>query len=467
MVCNVGKLNIGGIVIDRNGTPIKTAHIRCSGNHRFDTQTDGDGRFIVEDLSPGFYTIAAEHIAHLGVVLEDVAAGTVNLRLEMPDAVTVYGRVIDASSGNPLTNYEVKCCYGPEYMRLDQGYATPEGDDDTFRLSSAKRGEVRIAARAKGYLLSFADILVGEGSEPIYGVQILLKPQADLAGSVHDEAGNPVVGALIFTGIPERPLHEDFASTQTKRDGRFDLAAQRLGHEAITVTHPEFPSLTVDVTPAHFAGQPIEIQLLAGATLECTVLENSAPAKAYVSAIPAGYDGRSPQFIHAQTREDGMCTLRGIAPGECRVQATLPSEVQMVTGAMIETVLMLERGTAEAIDFPFITGDGVLSGTIIGSAESLRLDLTVSVGNGVQRYHAFLDGVVEPGTVVGIPRLPGGPATVRVSWSADDGGHEIEHDLVLAKDATTEITLDLEAMIVAETSEFNYDDQASLTTIGE
>ncbi|MCC6696633.1 MAG: sigma-70 family RNA polymerase sigma factor [Candidatus Hydrogenedentes bacterium] len=447
LVCKIGALEIAGVVVDMRGNPIPRARIECRGNG-LDLQpwADGEGRFTVGELQAGFYTLTAEHEAHLSVTQKDITAGSTAVRIVMGDPITVTGRVIDAATGRLVIDHKIMWANSPEYIRLSELFRPSETDDGTFRLRISRLGSVRIAARAKGYLLGYADVQAEEGMAPIQNLEIALKAQADLAGYVRDATGKAVPGALIFSGVPERPMDDDFASCRSARNGSFVLPAHELGHECITVTHPEFPRVLIQLTSAHFAGEPIDVRFPDGATLECTVLQDGVPVKAFVSAVPAAYDGRNPSFTNAQTAEDGTCTLRGLPAGECRVNASLPSEAQMVTGGSIETRLTVEAGAVVPIEFQFRSGSSTLSGVFQGIARSLRVTLEIPAEQGEQRYHIFRNSGVKTGDPFGIPNLPSGPAILTLSWSGEDGGHHIEQEVVLTEGASTEVNLDLDAL---------------------
>ncbi|MFA6241552.1 MAG: carboxypeptidase-like regulatory domain-containing protein, partial [Candidatus Hydrogenedentales bacterium] len=402
---------------------------------------DGAGRFSIDQIQPGFYTLAAEHEDYLSAVQGDIAAGAVNVRLTLPDAIPVSGRVVDATTGAPLIEHEMVWVNAPEYIRLDELYKRPNSSDGSFQLRISRVGDVRIAARAQGYRMGYADIRVEEGMAPVQNLEIALKPQADLTGFVHDATGQPVVGALVFTGVPERPMDDDFASCRTGSDGHFVLEAQRLGHDSITVTHPEFPHVTVALSPAHFAGAAIDVPLASGATVECTVLQDGIPSKAFVTAVPSVHE----ESIEGQTGDDGRCMLRGLPAGECSIQVHL-----MESGAIQEARLTLDEGSGESIDFHFAKGNCALEGLFTGAAVSLYAILKIPVEQREQCYYVFRnEGGVNTGDTFEISNLPSGPASLSLSWSVEGVGHSMEQAVFLTEGAVTELNLDLGALAAA------------------
>lgn len=451
LVCKIGALGISGIVVDTRGKPIPHARIDCRGNGlQLHPQANRAGEFSVEQLQPGFYTVIAEHPDYLNGTSEEVAAGSANVRIVLPDAISVSGRVIDAATGAPLVDHETMVANSPEYIRLGELYRRSDSADGSFNIRISQLGNVFIAARAEGHRMEYVNLQVEEGMAPVHNLEIALKPQTDLSGLVHDATGNPVVGALIFSGILERPMDDNFAACKSGSDGRFVFEAQCLGHDSITVTHPDYPPVTVTVAPNHLAGDTIDVQLAYGATVECSVLCDGVPSKAYVSAISGSGDARYPQIYNGQIGDNGQYTLRGLPAGECRIQASLPTEAADMTGANQEVLLTLHEGSSETIDFHFAEGNSTLRGTIVGPATSLHMNLKIGVEQREQVYYIFLyERGAKTGDTFEIPNLPGGPATLEVFWQVADGHSGTQParvDFNLQPEAITEQEIDLQAL---------------------
>ncbi len=92
LVCQVGSEVIAGIVVDKHGETVPWARVECSGINSKSVQSDVQGRFSFEGLSPGYYRIQARRSGYRGVELADVNAGSHNVRIILPDPFRVGRR---------------------------------------------------------------------------------------------------------------------------------------------------------------------------------------------------------------------------------------------------------------------------------------------------------------------------------------------------------------------------------------
>jgi len=440
LVCQVGELTIAGEVVDSRGNPLPGARVACidlETNREARTRADGQGTFTVEGLRYGHYRVEAEHTRYLRAEQTEVTAGSHDVRLVLPDPLLVEGRVMDATTNRPVQEYELKYCYSPTFMLLEQRYEKMAGRDGAFSLKVARLGKVRIAARAEGYLLGYTDVDLEATDRGLRDVEILLQPQQDLHGIVYDQDGGPIASALIFSG----PVHEynadDYASARSGADGNFVLPAHKLGHDFISAFHPDHPKTMVALEPEHYAGEPIEIVVSTGATLVCTLLRDGVPcAKAFVSVT--GRKGHA----EGHTNADGTCTFHTLAPGEYSVRASLPLDADTSVSTIVEEerVFLRARETVE-LTMELFTGDAVLWGEILGAADRVYLQLSIDSEWGSQKYSRYFGDNLT--TEYSFSGLPAGEAVLKISWSNEGGnqsrryelmtrpGQEIRHDVQL------------------------------------
>jgi RNA polymerase sigma-70 factor (ECF subfamily) len=446
--CRVGNQYIAGVVVDERGNPM-SAEVRCGApdGSNCNTRANGAGMFMLEGLEPGSYKVTAfDWGRHIPGEPVEAKTGDTTVRLVMHDPIPVSGRVIDAESSSPVTDYEIKDCFSPFLITHDQRYQRNQSLDGTFQLSVMQTGDVRIAARAHGYSLGYADVNLKLGGGPKTDVEIRLQPQANLHGTVRNADGQPVSGALLFSGKVQRSDAEDFASARTGEDGSFVLPAGKLIGDILTVYHLDYPETAFTLEQAHWAGQPIDIRLADSSSIECTFLLDGVPTNsASVWAALDPPDRTKPEGSEV-TRQDGTCTMRGLAAGEYRLGASPPGQSPPLM-ATLETRVVLHEGESLSVLLPFQTGTAALTGNVTGNADWLNLRLEMPLPGGLQRYVMLPDGASDVIDPYLFPDLPAGPATLLISWGVEgQGGHQVKQELVLQPGAVVAHDVDLDAL---------------------
>ncbi|GMV93191.1 MAG: hypothetical protein AMXMBFR82_29690 [Candidatus Hydrogenedentota bacterium] len=446
--CSVGTGYIAGVVVDDRGNPL-TAEVRSSSPDGSDARTraNGAGMFVLEGLPAGTHRLTAfDWGRHIFGEAVEAKTGESTVRLVLHDPISVSGRVVDAKSDAPIANFEIKDCYDPGLIIHDQRYEPVRNPDGAFDLSVVQTGEVRIAARAKGYLLGFTDVQLALGQEPLTGIEIRLEPQGDLKGSVVDSEGARVSGALIFSGKVQVSDADDFASARTGSDGSFILPASKLLGDTLIVYHPDYPETEVTVDPAHRAGQPMGIRIADSVQLECAFLVDGVPATGASVSLTRDGEEKQAQRNHQVTGQDGVCRFRGLAPGVYSVSGS-PSGQALPLLISVATDLELREGESLHIDIPFETGTASVSGAIVGYADFFNVDLEIPRAYGKQRYFFISENGTNSHQRVDIPNLPAGSATLSISWGVrEQASYRVEREIQLQPGIAIDPGLDLETL---------------------
>ncbi|MCL4692613.1 MAG: RNA polymerase sigma factor [Candidatus Hydrogenedentes bacterium] len=446
--CSVGTGYIAGVVVDGRGNPL-TAEVRSSSPDGSDSRTraNGAGMFVLEGLPAGTHRLTAyDWGRHIFGEAVEAKTGESTVRLVLHDPISVSGKVVDAKSGEPIANFEIKDCYAPGLIIHDQRYEPVHNPDGAFDLSVVQTGEVRIAARAKGYLLGYTDVQLALGQEPLSGVEIHLEPHGDLNGTVVDSEGAPVSGALIFSGKVQVSDADDFASARTGSDGAFILPASKLLGDTLLVYHPDYPETEVTVEPAHRAGRPMDIQIADSVQLECAFLVDGVPVTGASVSLTRDGEEKQAQRNHQVTAQNGLCQFRGLAPGVYSVTGSPPGQ-ELPLFMSVATELELREGESVHVDLPFETGTGSVSGAIAGYADYMNVHLEIPRASGTQQYHFISEDGTNSRQRVDIPDLPAGPATLTISWGVrGQASYRVEREIQLQPGTAIDPGFDLETL---------------------
>ena len=235
-------------------------------------ETDEDGEALVSPFVDPDVTFELERadrafarVSQPAATRQDPSTGEqlVDVRLEAPRRI--YGRVVDAESGIPVTGATVLVSGSP-------GHATSSDQNGAFELNTLPtRSEVSLWAAAYGYASAQVDTGAIQKTSPT-DVTIGLKPAAPLFGLVGDASGQPVAGAGLSAQLTDDELaiaRRSFRALQatSAADGSFRFPDALYGSPyRITVRAHGFASAAVDVPPLtpDAAAEPVWIVLTKG-----------------------------------------------------------------------------------------------------------------------------------------------------------------------------------------------------------
>lgn len=155
----------GRVVQDPGGQPLRKVDVRFTSrndqkNEQYSASTDAEGKFQIEDLKPGRYSISLEHP---GFVQLDVrgsfgakvtlqsAEDAKNLVLRMQAAAVIAGKVVD-DDGDPIPNVSVQASAAGPYppgLSGTQGFSNTN-DLGEFRIAGLRPGKYLLLATASG-----------------------------------------------------------------------------------------------------------------------------------------------------------------------------------------------------------------------------------------------------------------------------------------------------------------------------
>ena len=213
---------VTGLVHDRGGAGAPGWYVsaRAAGQGgpalgpdsiRTEEATGPDGVFVLEGLTGGeTYDLQVMGPAGLGPRKAGVVAPADGVDLAVNGTGQIRGRVVDAESGKPVPDFEVR--YAPDaqggmrfVMRMGPGRQRGplerqsfHADDGAFALDDVPAGRWTVEAFASGYQSgSAAGVTVAEG-DAAEGVEVRLSRGSVVSGRVlESRSGRPVLGATV------------------------------------------------------------------------------------------------------------------------------------------------------------------------------------------------------------------------------------------------------------------------------
>ncbi|MFO7563254.1 MAG: carboxypeptidase regulatory-like domain-containing protein [Enhygromyxa sp.] len=229
------KALIAGMVETRDGDPVADASVWALSSQTFiswggrethpeaaRTVTDVDGRFVLEHLEPGTYTIHVRNQAGIEDVREGIESGSRQLRFALPSAGSLAGRVI-VTGGEPPSRFTISITPTDDRRGRSEEFLFTDGE---WKLVGLPPGGVTVElAAAEG--TASTTVTIPEGGER-GGVALELAARGTLRGQVVDATtGEPISGFLATASSTTRGAHAAALDPEGKHytdaDGRFEL----------------------------------------------------------------------------------------------------------------------------------------------------------------------------------------------------------------------------------------------------
>lgn len=310
--------SLAGRVVRADGRGVPGVRVQASTELQrgapLPAETDGDGAFVVGDLTPGLYSVHAQH-PRLGTIgARMVEAPARDVVFALPASGGVRGRAVDALTREPLRRFDVQAGPGDDDSSW-QREGTVDEATGAFAIEDVPEGTVTVHASAEGYAdASAEDVTVVADQEPVE-VEVALRPDAPVTGQVTNESGAPVQAQL------SAHAKDGSASGSTGSDGegRYELRGLPAGEIEMRVQARGYAPETRTADTRQ--GGRVDVVLKRGLALRGEVIADGAPAaRAGVFATGSGRASSS----YATTDERGRFTIEGLENGRYTVSARTP-----------------------------------------------------------------------------------------------------------------------------------------------
>jgi hypothetical protein len=382
LVMTAGR-TVTGQVVDKAGKP--QAGVTVSVNQFQQMFMGGANGIRVTTDSQGKYTMPNAPLDTLQIVankpgyttgFEQLAAGTKTLDFTISPLLTMQGKVTDAVTGAPVSQFQV--ITGAKWANNDTTNFSMGGNSFSNgqyqQQLTGYSGEVDswyVKIVAKGYLPAVSPALHDSGTQDFQ-----LQPAKDLTGHVLDAEGNPVAGIAYAMAVPGQQLQiydgqiningprQDMPVTDAQ--GTYDLPPQT-GQYMVVVAGPAgYGEADQDA----LAKSP-DIHLTQWGRIEGTVIVNGKPGvDEQISGNDSDrqYDPQSPMVnfsLNARSDSQGHFTIERVpatdisisrlvqAPGQ-NYLTTAQSEQVTVTAGQTATVQIGGKGrpVVGQVEFP-------------------------------------------------------------------------------------------------------------------
>jgi RNA polymerase sigma factor (sigma-70 family) len=222
-----GLRSIAGVVRDEDGDSVVDARlfaVRMQDGGDLDTRgrprmTDAHGRYTIEDLPAGTYSVFAFRHGPGVARRTGVEAGERAADLVFPTVGRISGRV-RAADGSAVHGYILSVGFDEDSPNVDRQSIPVGSKEGRFIATGLEAGRYALEVMAPdGEGEAIVELAAGEHRT---GIEITLEPRARIEARLVDAESKPLAGWIVALRDPDDPLA--FANiTVTGDDGRFVL----------------------------------------------------------------------------------------------------------------------------------------------------------------------------------------------------------------------------------------------------
>ncbi|PCC69760.1 Carboxypeptidase regulatory-like domain-containing protein [Nannocystis exedens] len=248
LVVETGNGKIVGVVRDEGGGPVGDAFVEATRESesargpggalpRFFALndrphlTDPEGRFAIEELFPGKYTVRAFRRGGGETTVEHVALGA-EVTLTIAPTGRLAGTVAVKGGGTPQEFSATLSDPTTGYQRTDRFFRT----GGAWSFGELPPGNYKLSISAPEGTQD-TEVSLGSGEERA-GLQIELAAKVKLRGTVVDLEGAPVVGAAVRVSQGRGYSFGDSDAPRTDAQGRFEVEGAPVGLVTVLIAAP-------------------------------------------------------------------------------------------------------------------------------------------------------------------------------------------------------------------------------------
>jgi hypothetical protein len=344
--------------VTRDEAPVDGVDIFIiSGGDAPSVQTSADGSFRINDLAPGPVALAFKKPTELIQAMRTVTAPAADVNVEVPAGGRIAGRVIDKSTGQPVTSFDAGITRGSAAVMRTPAMRAFTSDDGTFGIDGAPVGSHTLSVTAPGYVMARVPNINVESGKSVEGVEVALEHGVRVSGHVTGPDGGPAGGVLVRIDPTSstRGVTTNDSFTLTDPDGAYVLDNVDAGPTTLAFSRSGLVTVRRSVTLSG-ASAEVDAQLGGGSSIAgVVVLDGGAPVaggevRAFSAADLAG--------ISSQTDEGGTFVMQGAPAGHYEITASRAGfgsatlrDVEIPASGMLR--LVIKRG-------------GIITGTITG-----------------------------------------------------------------------------------------------------
>ena len=338
------RLRITGVVVDTDSAPVPNIAVRLSMGQEVRVSTDTNGAFAFDAIPPGTYVLETDINGFLKTYLESVAAGTENVRIVLKRDSPLFGEVVDASTGAPVTRFRtIDAPYPDLTARLADGvlHEDPRG---RFTIDARKFDTLYVTVNAEGYAAHCVEAESTTSTDR--PMRILLQRGLGITGFVVDADNEPVANASVTIDS----LSDGFsANAKTESNGAFSFAGIADSDIYVRAYSSVSGAGEVKMSEGDNTQLPITIQLDTQSGIQGVVTRNGEVVEGV--RVTCFKHGQGVDMPTINTDAIGRYLIAPLPIGPVSVRVTLRDDGNPRLTREIVRAVSVRQGTIEQVDF--------------------------------------------------------------------------------------------------------------------
>jgi beta-lactamase regulating signal transducer with metallopeptidase domain len=366
----------------------------------------GEDKFRLGPLPPGPYRISFESSEIEPKELQNVAAPAKDLKVELKvRGQLVLRGAVTRENGEPVEDYrlrvvKIQTLRGPNYG-VDQEWKNVSDPKGRFEVNVPGPGVYAVEAVATGFAIARSDE-VNTDTQPDKQVVVKLSRGKTLAGTVVNEEGKPIDGAVVVSlmrdGYP-LPVSADNLRPGVgvkSQNGKFELVDLKPGKDMLHIVHPDYVMSAVEELEINASGEqpPLKIVMQRGCLLRGRVYDNDGEPAPDVTLhfrtneASSGPDEKEGRFAAVTTDGNGRFEVARLPHKLVHIHRQNEWEAMGV----VRLTVLPDGGKVNTVDFggpSKVTGRLVVNGVPVAGKKLLLSGENPHFG--VMKAHAMTD----------------------------------------------------------------------------
>jgi hypothetical protein len=280
------------------------------------TRTDAGGRFQLQGLANGRFSVAAGARGRGAAQRQSVRVGS-SIDLLLFPAGSIFGTVLGAD-GRPVPGATVTAA-----VTSSSGFTEPADARGAYEILGLAPAAYDVIAHAPGLAPTVvAAVTIDRRTDA--PVDLVLRPGARVVGRLVGDGDRAIAGRVALEDLDEHPVPQVLAApfaVEAGVDGRFAIEGVPVGEHALGVSAPGLGRQRTAVSVRARDGQVDvgDVRLAVGFAIRGRVRSKTGPPIA--DAVVRTFFERTGDEVEGRSEPDGSFVLPGLEQGTYRVAA--------------------------------------------------------------------------------------------------------------------------------------------------
>jgi hypothetical protein len=335
-------LEISGHAVFSDGTPAAGSMVLVRGGNFMPMRVNPDGTFSMHNAPAQPLTLDAQMPdARIPGDAKEVTPPATGVELTVRRGGRISGRVVDAASREPITDFNIYVGHNQQMMRTPIPF---QADDGAFVIENVTPGNVELQVVAIGHARAMANGIEVEESKTTSGVELKMERGARVKGKITSPDGQPISGATAYIKESNVQMNRVTDHVISDANGLYELGSVPPGERTVAFIKEGFKRDEKSIDAVGGKETRLDIQLDRGRAISGRVVTERGEPVADAELATEG----SMIFQAGRSDAAGAFHLEGLGEGKMRIGARkegfAPAYADVDPGVNDNVTLTMRRG---------------------------------------------------------------------------------------------------------------------------